>query len=57
MYNTENRQSKIRLSTVRETISEWEYYKKFIMDLSMDDTAEDYKYFLSREGDYGESVE
>ena len=47
-YNTEDRHSRIRLSTVNIIINKWEYCKDFTMDLSTVNSAEDYKNFLSR---------
>ena len=41
MQNTEDRHSEIRLSTVNKIINEWEYYKGFILNLSMVNRAKD----------------
>ena len=39
--------SEIRMSTAYKCINEWEHYKDFIVDLSVVNSAEDYKNFLS----------
>ena len=57
MCNAEGRYSEIRLITVKKTINEWKYYKDFIVDLSMVNSAEVYKKLLFRDWKYGESVE
>ena len=56
MYNTEDWFYEIRLSTMNKIINEWKYYKDIMVDLSMVNSAEDYKNFLSRDEEYGESV-
>ena len=53
MCDTEDRHSEIRLSTVDKIINEWEYYKDFIVDLSMISSADDFKNLLSSNGEYG----
>ena len=41
MYNTEDKHSKIRLSTVNKIINEGNYYKDFNAGVSMVNNAED----------------
>ena len=48
MYNTEDRYSEIKLSTVNEIINEWKNYKDFIVHLSRVNNTEDSKNLLSR---------
>ena len=43
MSNTEDRHYEKRLSNINRIISELEYYKDFIVDLSMFNSAEEYK--------------
>ena len=50
MYNIEDRHNEIRFDTFNKIISKWEYHKKFIVDISMANNAEDYKTLLSRDG-------
>ena len=51
--NTEDRHSKIRLSTVNKVINEREHYKDFIVNLPVIKNAEDSKYVLFRYGENG----
>ena len=57
MHNTEKRLSEIRLSIVNKIINEWEYYANFSVDLLKVNSAENYKYLFSRDGENGVSVE
>ena len=41
------------LSAVSQIVNEWEFYKDFIMGLSL----EDYRDLLSKDGEYGGSME
>ena len=43
MYNTEDKQTEIRLRTVNKIISGWLYYKDFIIDLSIVNNSKNYK--------------
>ena len=52
MHITEDRHSDITLNTVNKIINEWEYYKDFIVDLLIVNSAEVYKNLLSRNGEY-----
>ena len=47
MHNLEERHSESRVSAANKIINEWGYYKDFIVDLSMVNSAEDYKDLLS----------
>ena len=56
-YDTEDKNSEIRFNIVNIIINEWEWYKDFIVDLSMVKIADDRKNLLPRDGEYGGSVE
>ena len=57
MYNTEDTHSEITLSNINKIMNDWEYYTILISDQSMINNAKDYKYLLSKDGEYGGSVE
>ena len=58
MHNTENRHSEIRIRLVNKIISELEYYRDLLWIYQwFIRRAEDYKNSLSRDGEYGGSVE
>ena len=56
MHITEDRHSDITLNTVNKIINEWEYYKDFIVDLLIVNSAEVYKNLLSRNGEYDGNI-
>ena len=43
VYNTEDRHSQIKLCTINKINNQWEYYKDFIVALSMVNNTEDNK--------------
>lgn len=53
IYKTQDRHREIRLQAVSRIVNEWEFYKHFVIDL----TLEEYKNLLSRDGEFGSSME
>ena len=57
VYNTKDRPSELRLSIAYNNFEQWEYYKDFMVDLLMVNSADDYKNLFTRDWEYGRSVE
>ena len=57
MYNTEDGFSEIKLSTVNKIMNEWKHYKSFTANLSIANSAEDYKNLFVNDGEYDGNVE